>query len=140
MDKALRQNEASPPEVPIIQEVSDIESYLRRLYQYLLDKSILDQQKVELFSYGTLENNSTPDVTSYHKRSFYATGGTTTITNFLKGYHGQVIEIVSDHAITITNNANIILLNDANYVMAANNTLALIFKTDDKWYELYRGG
>lgn len=142
MDKELRQIEVLVPEVPKFEDFESITEYLRKLYQYLLDNSILAQQKVELFSYGTLEDNGTPDVTANHKRSFYVTGGTSTITNFLKGYHGQVIEIVADHELTIEHNSNIRLANSESYVMAANDTIALIFmeRSEEKWYELYRGG
>lgn len=84
----------------------------------------------------TLENNATPNVLCL---TTVVTGGTTTITNFINGEPGQILRILSDHAITITDGTNIFLSGSANFVMAAGDTLTLIQKADGKWYELARG-
>lgn len=85
-------------------------------------------------TFGTLDNSATPTVLEDLPM---VTGGTTTITNFTDGYSGQVLEILSQHAITITNNANILLAGATNYVMTANDTLTLINR-NGVWYELAR--
>jgi len=51
---------------------------------------------------------------------------------------GQVIEIVAEHGITITDGTNIFLNGSGNWTMAATDTLTLICKADGKWYELAR--
>jgi len=84
---------------------------------------------------GTLANSATPSVANGRT---WITGGTTTITNFTGGVTGQKIEILSEHAITITDGTNILLSGSANFVMASSDTLTLICKADGKWYELGR--
>ena len=54
------------------------------------------------------------------------------------GYESQIIRIISEHAITITDGTNIFLNSSTNYVMKATDTLTLIQKADSKWYELSR--
>jgi len=83
----------------------------------------------------TLADDATPSVLGGNN---FVTGGTTTITDFDDGIEGQVITIVSEHAITITDGTNIFLNGSANFVMAATDTLTLIQKADGKWYELSR--
>ncbi len=82
-----------------------------------------------------LANSATPSVASGKK---FLTGGTTTITDLTGGHTGKVIYIVSEHAITITDNANLILSSNASFIMAATDTLTLIQKVDGNWYELAR--
>ncbi len=84
---------------------------------------------------NTLDNNATPIV---KKGNIFLTGGTTTITDFDDGLEGQIIRIVSEHAITITDGTNIFLNGSGNFVMAATDTLTLLCKADNKWYELCR--
>lgn len=85
--------------------------------------------------FRTLANDATPSVKGWHK---WLTGGTTTITDFDDGQEGQILYIVSEHAITITDGTNIFLNGSANWTMAATDTLTLICKADNKWYELGR--
>ena len=82
-----------------------------------------------------LADDATPSVAGGR---YFLTGGTTTITNFDDGYLGQVITIISEHAITITDGTNIFLNGSANFVMGATDTLTLIMKADLKWYEIGR--
>lgn len=87
-------------------------------------------------SIATLANEATPSVDA--GRSFL-TGGTTTITDFDDGITGQVIHIIAEHSLTITDGTNIFLSGSANWAMTATDTLTLICKADNKWYELSRG-
>ncbi len=82
-----------------------------------------------------LANDATPTVAG---GSTFTTGGTTTITDFDDGVLGQTITILSEHAITITDGTNIILHGSANFVMAASDSLTLVLKADNKWYETAR--
>jgi len=87
---------------------------------------------------GTIEalaNDATPSVSGSNQ---WLTGGTTTITDFDDGYIGQVITIISEHAITITDGTNIFLNGSANFVMGATDILTLIQKADGLWYEISR--
>lgn len=84
---------------------------------------------------SVLADNATPPVLG--GKSFI-TGGTTAITDFDDGVPGQEIVILSEHAITITDGTNIILNGSANFVMAASDSLTLIQKADNKWYETSR--
>ena len=83
----------------------------------------------------TLEDNATPPVEGWDR---WKTGGTTTITDFDDGFEGQIIYVVSEHAITITDGTNVFLSGSANFDMQATDTLTLIQKADGKWYELGR--
>jgi hypothetical protein len=85
---------------------------------------------------ATLANEATPSVDA--GRSFL-TGGTTTITDFDDGITGQVIHIIAEHSLTITEGTNIFLSGSASWAMTATDTLTLICKADNKWYELARG-
>lgn len=82
-----------------------------------------------------LADDATPTVQGAKK---VKTGGTTTITDFDDGYTGQVIILVSEHAITITDGTNIFLNGSTNWTMAATDTLTLICKSDNLWYEIGR--
>lgn len=83
----------------------------------------------------TLDNIATPEVAL---GNVWRTGGTTTITNFTGGTVGQWIEIISDHAITINDNSNIVLSGGANFVMKATDTLTLRMYDADVWTETSR--
>ncbi len=82
-----------------------------------------------------LADDATPSVAKSCK---WLTGGTTTITDFDDGVEGQVILVIAEHSITITDGTNIFLNGSANFVMAATDTLTLICKADLKWYEIAR--
>ena len=83
----------------------------------------------------TLANDATPSVDLL---STVKTGGTTTITDFDDGVVGQELLILSDHAVTITDNAAIILAGGVNYVMKASDTLTLRMINDQVWNEVSR--
>jgi len=70
--------------------------------------------------------------------SIFQTGGTTTITDFDDGAIGQTITILSVHAVTITDGTNIILYGSVDLVMAISDSLTLVLKADNKWYETAR--
>lgn len=139
MDKSLRQQHRLPPDVPVFAD-SRVSQYLRELTDYLISSFSLESKNTEQFYYGTLEDNGTPSVMSHSKHSYWVTGGASTITDFLNGYYGQIIVIVSEHDLTVESNDDIHLLNGTSYVMHADNTLALVLKDDGDWYELWRGG
>ncbi len=83
----------------------------------------------------TLANDGTPTVAA---GNLFKTGGTTAITDFDNGVVGQTIEILSAHAITITDGSPIILAASANFVMAAGDTLVLTMYNDQVWNEVSR--
>ena len=83
----------------------------------------------------TLANDATPSVDLL---STVKTGGTTTITDFDDGVVGQELLILSDHAVTITDNAAIILAGGVSYVMKASDTLTLRMINDQVWNEVSR--
>jgi len=59
---------------------------------------------------------------------------------FPAGRDGQalVLDTASPHGITITDGTHIILHGSANFVMAAADSLTLVLKADNKWYETAR--
>ena len=93
------------------------------------------QNNSNVYPIKTLANDATPSVTNGR---YFLTGGTTTITDFDDGKTGQVITIISEHAITITDGTNIFLNGSADYAMGASDTLTLVQKADTYWYELAR--
>lgn len=60
------------------------------------------------------------------------------IVNFDDGFTGQVITVIAESSLTITDGTNIFLAGSANFAMAATDTLTLICKLDGNWYELGR--
>ena len=84
---------------------------------------------------ATLDDTGTPTVLS---KGQFKTGGTTTITDFDDGVIGQTIEILSAHAITITDGTNILLDGSRDFVMAAGDTLILKMFNDQVWEEVSR--
>ena len=84
---------------------------------------------------GTLADDATPSVSA---NSVWLTGGTTTITDFDDGVTGQVITVIAEHEIIITDGTNIFLSGSSNWTMTATATLTLICKADNKWYEIAR--
>jgi len=85
---------------------------------------------------GTLANDATPSVKN---GNIFLTGGTTTITDFDDGHTKQIITIIAEHSLTITDGTNIFLSGSANWSMTATDTLTLICKADNLWYEIGRG-
>lgn len=69
----------------------------------------------------------------------FLTGGTTTITDFDDGTEGQIITVIAEHSLDITDGTNIFLSGSANWSMTATDTLTLVCKADNKWYEMARG-
>ena len=82
-----------------------------------------------------LLNQSTPSVAGLPS---CRSGGTTGITDFDNGVEGQIIYFIAEHAVTISDGANIILNGSGNFAMQPTDTLTLICKADNNWYELAR--
>ena len=81
----------------------------------------------------TLADDATPSVKGWDK---WKTGGTTTITDFDDGLEGQIIHIISEHTLIITDGTNIFTPTGGNLTLNATDTLTLIQKADGKWYTL----
>ena len=88
------------------------------------------------YTIPTLSNDATPSVAG---STVWLTGGVIAITDFDDGVQGQMITIIAEHGITITDGTNIFLNASANFAMTATDTLTLICKLDNKWYEVSRG-
>lgn len=86
---------------------------------------------------GTLADDATPSIAA--GGDIWTTGGTTPITDIDDGTHGQIITLLAEHTITITDGTNILLNGSANFDMTNTDTLTLIYKTDNRWYEISRG-
>lgn len=85
---------------------------------------------------GTLANDATPSVLDGR---LWTTGGTTTITDFDDGVTAQVITVIAEHSLTITDGTNIFLSGNTNWAMTSSDTLTLVCKADGLWYEVARG-
>ena len=70
--------------------------------------------------------------------SMFITADTTTITDFDDGVTGQVITVIAEYSSTITDGTNIFLSGSSNWAMTATDTLTLVCKADNKWYEISR--
>jgi hypothetical protein len=81
--------------------------------------------------FKTLADEATPSVLGGKN---FVTGGTTTITDFDDGEEGQVIKIVAEHTLDITDGTNIFCPTGGNLTMNATDVLVLIQKADGKWY------
>lgn len=79
--------------------------------------------------------DATPSV---GRGNVFRTAGTTAITDFDDGILGQVIYILADDSITITDGAPIVLNGNANYNMTATDTLTLCMFNDQVWSEVAR--
>ncbi len=97
-----------------------------------------------LYNYSTvtnvipaLANDATPSIIAGGDQ--WLTGGTTTITDVDDGHIRQIIIIIAEHSVTITDGTNIFLNGSANFDMTSTDTLTLIQKADRKWYEVGRG-
>ncbi|MCH7690961.1 MAG: hypothetical protein IIA17_07960 [candidate division Zixibacteria bacterium] len=66
------------------------------------------------------------------------TAGTTTITDFDNGIVGQIIYILANDSITITDGTPIILNGSADYTMTVTDTLTLCMFNDQAWSEIAR--
>jgi len=85
---------------------------------------------------ATLDNTSTPSVS---EGNLYVTSGTTTVTDFDNGTMYKPITILAEHSKTIDVDAGNIFLNGAvDFDMVDGDTLTLILKSDNKWYEISR--
>jgi hypothetical protein len=87
------------------------------------------------YQINTLAATATPTVANF---MLCNTSGTTAITNFSNGVTGQIITILAQGNITITNGANIQLSGAANFAMTALDTLTLVQVSTDLWRELSR--
>lgn len=87
------------------------------------------------FEVYTLANEATPSVQG---KKLCKSGGTTTVTDFDDGRLGQTITLMAEHAVTITDNAAIILNGSANFVMASGDSLTLTMFNDQIWQETSR--
>lgn len=113
------------------QFVSQIQGLLQRIFTDIASiKTGPDTRDI-----ATLADDATPTVKDY---SVFLTGGTTAITDFDDGLEGQIITIIAEHSITITDGTNIFLSGSANFAMNATDTLTLICKADNKFYEISR--
>jgi hypothetical protein len=83
-----------------------------------------------------LADDATPTVKGLRSAR---TGGTTTITDLDDGVTGQIFRLIAEHSVTITDGTNIFLDGSVNFAMTSSDTLTLICKSDNKWYELERG-
>jgi hypothetical protein len=116
----------------------EIEDYLNKLTIQLdeMFKRLFNRVSEPIsWTIHTLLDDATPSVEGGR---LWLTGGTTTVTDFDDGIEGQLITIISAHALTITDGTNIFLSGSANFVMAATDTLTLVCKADNKWYEVGR--
>jgi len=66
------------------------------------------------------------------------TGSTTTIEDFDDGRVGQLLTVLAEHTLIITDGTHIILNGSTNLTMAAGDSLTLVLKADNKWYETAR--
>jgi hypothetical protein len=85
--------------------------------------------------FQTLSDDATPSVLTGH--NFIRTT-TTAITDFDDGYEGQVIRIMAEASVKITEGTPIILVGTGDYDMTDTDSLTLIMKADGYWYELSR--
>jgi hypothetical protein len=116
----------------------ELEDYLNKLTVQLdeMFKRLFNRVSEPIsWSIHTLINDATPSVEGGR---FFLTGGTTTVTDFDDGIEGQIITVMAAHVLTITDGTNIFLNGSANFTMAATDTLTLVCKTDNKWYEIGR--
>lgn len=84
---------------------------------------------------STLADEATPSVA--HGRQ-WVTGGTTTIADFDDGMPSQIITVIAENTIKITDGANINLKDNSDWIMQSGDTLTLILKNDNIWYETGR--
>ena len=115
-----------------------IEDYLSRLTIQMdeMFKRLFNRTSQPVsWTIRTLANDATPSVEGGR---LYLSGGTTTITDFDDGVEGQIITVIAEHSLTITDGTNILLNGSGNFAMAATDSLTLVCKADGKWYEISR--
>ena len=117
----------------LLKYMKDLLRELMRSYDYIY--MAFSQTYASVGEIRPLDDSATPSVKGWDK---WKTGGTTTITNFLDGLEGQVIHIIAEHTVTVTNGTNIFLNGATSWTMTATDTLTLIQKAGQKWYELSR--
>jgi hypothetical protein len=100
--------------------------------KFITEREVLPQ----IGAIPALADDATPTVGG---GSLFLTGGTTTITDFDDGVEGQIITVIAEHGIDITDGTNIFLSGSATWTMSATDTLTLVCKADGKWYEVSRG-
>ena len=85
----------------------------------------------------SLADEATPSV---RFGRYFKTSGTANdpITDFDDGINGQVITIIAEHECIVNDATNIFLSGSAAWTMTATDTLTLICKADNKWYEIAR--
>ncbi len=86
----------------------------------------------------SLANDATPSLLSGYPQGKWRTGGTTTITDLDDGHEGQIVTIIAEHSVTITDGTNIFLCGSADVGVAASGRLTLLQKSDGNWYEIGR--
>jgi hypothetical protein len=82
-----------------------------------------------------LDNTGTPSVRNAEPA--VETSGTTSITNLLDGYIGQIVTILAEHNVTVVNSASITLSGGVNFAMTSLDTLTLLRRTG-RWVEVSR--
>ena len=83
----------------------------------------------------TLTDSATPSIKG---SNLWKTGGTTSISNLLDNFQGQLITIIAEHTIEIIDGTDISLKGLSNWTMNNNDTLVLITKSDGNYYEVSR--
>lgn len=78
------------------------------------------------------DTDATPSVV---KGDYYTTTGTTTITDFIDGRVGQTIHVQATDAITIQNNASIVLRGGVDHTLSDGDVLVLTQYEPDVWTE-----
>jgi len=82
-----------------------------------------------------LDNTGTPSV--LNAGPVVETGGTTSITDLLKGYRGQIVTIQAEHSVTVVNSTLIYLNGGTNFNMTSLDTLTLV-RRGAQWLEVAR--
>jgi hypothetical protein len=95
----------------------------------------LNLQQGLFYSINTLAATATPSVANFIVCN---TSGTTAITNFTNGTTGQVIIVLAQANITITNGASIQLAGAANFAMTSLDVLTLVQISSNLWREISR--
>lgn len=98
-------------------------------------------QNTKTADFDAVDNSATGTPSVLNMRVGRITS-TTTITGLTGGYKGQIVTLIADATVTITDGTNIFLSGSANWTMAATDTLTLLRRTgsgaNDKWYEIAR--
>jgi parallel beta-helix repeat protein len=86
-----------------------------------------------------LADDATPSISAGSgQHQVWQTGGTTTITDIDDGGVGVIVTIIAMHSVTITDGTNLLLNGSTDFVMAASDTLTVVLRSDNKWYEIGR--